>query len=111
MKTVAERAKALFTDHDVRQNAFARKYNLSKYSLNGYLNGTRTIPYDVLVQIARHFGVTCDFLLGVAKTPEPPLSLSEPERELIRILRSLSPAQKELIWGTLRIMQGQNEQE
>lgn len=109
-ETVAERAKTLFTDRDVRQNAFAAKYNISKYSLNGYLNGSRTIPYDVLVLLAEHFGVTCDYLLGVTDRPDQPFALSGAERELVSAFRTLNPAQKELIIGNLRIMQGQNEQ-
>lgn len=110
MKSVAERAKALFTDHDVRQNAFAAKYGISKYSLNGYLNGTRTIPYDVLVLLAEHFGVTCDYLLGVTSLSQRPFPLSSGERELVAVFRGLTPAQQELIAGNLRIMQSQNEQ-
>lgn len=108
--SAAERAKTLFTDRDVRQNAFAAKYGISKYSLNGYLNGTRTIPYDVLVLIAEHFGVTTDYLLGVSDLPQPPFVISSTERELILAFRTLTPAQKELIMGNLRIMHGQNEQ-
>lgn len=108
--SVSERAKTLFTDRDVRQNAFAAKHGISKYSLNGYLNGTRTIPYDVLVLIAEHFGVTTDYLLGVSDLPQPPFILSSAERELVSAFRTLTPAQKELITGNLRIMHSQNEQ-
>lgn len=106
---VAERAKTLFTDHDVRQNAFAAKYHISKYSLNGYLNGNRTIPYDVLVLLSEHFGVTCDYLLGVTEQSDRPFSLSAAEQELVLAFRTLTPTQRELIAGNLRIMCSQNE--
>lgn len=105
----AERAKTLFIDRDVRQNAFAAKYKMSKYSLNGYLNGTRTIPYDVLAQIADHFGVTTDYLLGLTDAPDKPFAMSGAERELVAVFRTLTPGQKELILGNLRMMQHQNE--
>lgn len=105
----AERAKTLFTDHDVKQKAFAARYNISKYSLNGYLNGNRTIPYDVLALIAGHFGVTTDYLLGLTDVPDRPFTLTEGERELVSVFRTLRGEQRELILGNLRIMRGQNE--
>lgn len=105
-----ERIKVLFTDNDVRQRQFAGLINISEAALSGYLRGTRTMPYGVLVQIADYFNVTTDYLLGVTDQPERPFALSGGERELVSAYRTLSRDQKALVDGNIRMMQEQNGQ-
>ena len=77
--------------------------------MSNYLNGNRSIPYDVLVRFAQYFHVTTDYLLGLTDTPEPPFPVSAAERELLSLFRTLSKEQKELIAQNIDLMVKQNQ--
>ena len=49
------------------QQAFAKRFNISKATVSAYENGTRLPSYDVLIKIADFFHITTDTLLGYNK--------------------------------------------
>ena len=104
-----ERAKAIQTDSDIKIRALAPHLNTNEHALSNYLNGKRTMPYDVLVRFAQYFHVTTDYLLGLTDTPEPPFPVSAPERELLTQFRTLTREQKELIAKNVDLMVQQNQ--
>ena len=107
--TVAERAKMLQTDSDVKIRTLARLFGVEEHALGSYLNGKRTMPYEVLVQIADYFHVTTDYLLGRTEEQAEPFPVSQGERAMLADFRALSREQKELIVQNLRLMRSQNE--
>lgn len=107
--TVAERAKALQTDSDIKVRALAKMLALDEHTLGSYLNGRRTMPYDVLAAFAKYYGVTTDYLLGLTDDPALPYPVSPAERELVERFRTLNRDQKELIAQNIRLMQQQNQ--
>ena len=50
------------------QKELGAKVGLSKAVVSKYENGIGYPTFDVLIQIARYFGVTTDYLLGVSGT-------------------------------------------
>lgn len=107
--TYVERAKAIQADSDIKVRALAPHLNTNEHALGSYLNGKRTMPYDVLVRFAQYFHVTTDYLLGLTDTPEPPFPVSASERELLSLFRTLSKEQKELIAQNIDLMVKQNQ--
>ena len=62
-----ETLKHLRKSRELTQKDFGAKVGLSKAVVSKYENGIGYPSFDVLVRIAQHFGVTTDYLLGVAR--------------------------------------------
>ena len=107
--TFVERVKAIQTDSDIKIRALAPHLNTSEHSLGSYLNGKRTMPDDVMVNFAKYFHVTTDYLLGLTDDPEPPYPVSAGERTMLESFRTLSREQKELIVQNVELMRRQNQ--
>ena len=62
-----ENLKQLRKGRELTQKDFGAKVGLSKAVVSKYENGMGYPSFDVLVRIAQYFGVTTDYLLGVAR--------------------------------------------
>lgn len=62
-----ENLKQLRKGRKLTQKDFGAKVGLSKAVVSKYENGMGYPSFDVLVRIAQYFGVTTDYLLGVAR--------------------------------------------
>ena len=62
-----ENLKLLRKTRDMTQEEFGAKVGLSKAVVSKYETGIGYPSFDVLVRIAQYFGVTTDYLLGVAR--------------------------------------------
>jgi len=58
------RLRALRLKHKMTQEQLGKKINVTKVSISGYENGTRTPDLETLQKIADVFDVTVDYLLG-----------------------------------------------
>ena len=105
---VALRIRDLMTDRDIKGKTLAQALGLPQSTLSGYLCGSRSIPYDVLVQIADYLQISTDYLLGRTDIPDLPLLLTKPERRLILDLRTLNPDQKAIAAQNILFMAEQN---
>lgn len=80
---MARNAKGM-SDYDV-----SKKTGITASTISDWKNGKiKTLKVDKLVLIARALDISLDYLVTGAKTPTEPLSNSE--RELLRLFRSLS---------------------
>ena len=61
-----ENFKKLRKSRNLTQKEMGAKIGLSKAVVSKYENGIGYPTYDVLIRIAQYFGVTTDYLLGVA---------------------------------------------
>lgn len=61
-----ENFKKLRKTRNLTQKEMGAKIGLSKAVVSKYENGMGYPTYDVLIRIAQYFGVTTDYLLGVA---------------------------------------------
>lgn len=59
--------KQLRKNHNLTQEELGLRIGLSKAVVSKYKNGMGYPTFDTLIQIADFFGVTTDYLLGVAK--------------------------------------------
>ena len=106
-----ERMKELQTDSDMKIRTLAAQFGVNENALGNYLSGKRNVPYDVLVDLAKYYHVTTDYLLGLTDEPSQPYPVSQGERALLERLRTLSKEQKELIQQNVELMFRQNQRE
>ncbi len=106
--TYVERMKAIQTDSDIKVRALSKILNVQEHNLGSYLNGRRTMPYDVLVSFAQYYHVTTDYILGLTDDPAPPYPVSAGERKMLEVFRTLNREQKELILQSIALMNRQN---
>lgn len=109
--TYEARMKEWITDHDIRQKALAKEFNVTESAMSHYMTGRSEITVDVLVKFAQRTGLSMDYLVGLSDEPLPAMRLTESERQLIENFRTLVRDQKELILKNITIMQEQNNRE
>ncbi len=59
--------KQLRKSHNLTQAELGKQIGLSKAVISKYENSMGYPTFDVLIEIARYFSVTTDYLLGVSK--------------------------------------------
>jgi len=66
-----KRLKDLREDNDLTQEelCIAIKYKQQTYSL--YENGKRTLPYELLIQLAIFYKTSTDYILGLTNIKDP----------------------------------------
>ena len=58
------RLRELREDHDLKQVNVAKLLNMSQTGYSKYETGENDIPTQVLIQLARYYGTSIDYLLG-----------------------------------------------
>ena len=66
---VCEHIRELRIQRGLTQVDLANRLGVSKSVVSSYENGVHLPPYDILIRLSALFGVSCDYLLGVADTP------------------------------------------
>ena len=84
--------KTLRIQHNFTQVQLAQKLGLTKSVISAYETGLRLPSYDVLINIAKIFKVSTDYLLGMDNRQESDLSGLTPEE--ITALKNLIKAMK-----------------
>ncbi len=92
MVDFGNRLKTLRLKANMTQEQLAKKLGLTKSVISAYETDLRMPSYDVLVRIARTFGVTTDFLLGMEQKFE--IDLSGLTQEEVDALLNLIKAMK-----------------
>ena len=74
MKTFNERLKDIRTDNEITQIEIAEKLNISQRAYSSYETGNRKLPIELLIEIAKIYNTSTDYLLGLTdiKIPYPP---------------------------------------
>ena len=83
--------KTLRLREDMTQAQLAQKLSLTKSVISAYETGLRLPSYDVLIQIAKIFNVTTDYLLGLERKYELDLSgLTQAEIDaLLKLIKAM----------------------
>lgn len=63
------RIRDLREDHDWNQTKVAQMLNMSQTGYSKYETGERDIPTSVLIQLARLYSTSIDYLLGETDNP------------------------------------------
>lgn len=88
------RIKDLREDRDLRQIDVANATGIDQRSLSNYETGKTNPDSETVIRLARFFGVSCDYLLGVSE--QNLISNQAIVKELSDIRRRLEEIQKYL---------------
>lgn len=64
------RLKEIREDSDIKQKEIADYLHIKQNTYSQYENGQRQIPIDALIQIAKFYNTSVDYLLGLTNTKE-----------------------------------------
>lgn len=64
-----ERIRALREDHDFTQQKIADILHVAQKTYSDYELGNTRIPVDRLIQLARFYGVSMDYICGLTDEP------------------------------------------
>ena len=62
-----KRLEDLRTDHDYTQQFIADYLHIAREVYRRYEKGTRTIPIDCLINLAKLYDVSIDYIVGITK--------------------------------------------
>ena len=67
---IIRRIRDLREDHDYTQAALADHLHITQAAYSNYETGERSVPIEVLIQLARFYNVSIDYLLGETDNPK-----------------------------------------
>ena len=65
------RLKDLREDRDITQTEVARYLNVKQNTYSQYENGKRQLPIEMLIDLAKFYGTSTDYILGLTDEPRP----------------------------------------
>ena len=65
------RIRDLREDRDITQKEIAAYLHVKQNTYSQYETGQRQIPLDALIVLARYYGTSTDYLLGLTEKKEP----------------------------------------
>ena len=65
------RLKDMREDHDLSQQAVAEYLDMKQPQYSRYERGLRDVPTDILIRLARLYGTSVDYLLGLTNEIKP----------------------------------------
>lgn len=68
---IGERLFDLRKDADMTQDELAAVLNINKHSISSYERDKSEPPDEIKIAIAKYFGVSVDYLLGITNSPQP----------------------------------------
>ena len=61
-----KRLRDLREDHDLKQESVANLLKITRQQYGLYETGKRTIPIDLLVELAKFYNVSLDYIVGIS---------------------------------------------
>ena len=95
---IAERLARLRLQTGLSQQDVADELHLSRSTYSSYETGRRTPPLDALIDLARFFRTTADYLLGLSDEPQPLPALDEKGRAVVRCYQDADFRGRETIY-------------
>lgn len=65
------RLKDIREDRDLTQREVAEHLHIRQNTYSQYENGQRGLPLETLIKLARYFGVSTDYILGLTDDARP----------------------------------------
>ena len=81
-------------DHDLKQTDISKKFFLGKNTYFNYENGKREMPFSLVVQLAKFYGVSLDYIANLSTDKGGQHSISKEESNILRLYNSLSDKRK-----------------
>ena len=82
-EVLGQRIRNLREDRDLTQKKLSSMLGLTPKMISSYENNQRTPPIDVLVNLAKIFSVSADYLLGIDTPTQLPKKLLTWERVIV----------------------------
>ena len=67
-----KRIKDLREDHDLTQAQIAEKLGLYTTTYQRYERGEREIPFDIVIQLAKEYNISIDYIAELIPNPKAP---------------------------------------
>lgn len=100
--TVNQRLKMLRIENDLTQAELAKSLKIGQTTVAAYEKSHDPNLYS-LIAYADYFGCTLDYLAGREDAPLP-FALTEQERELIKVFRSLRSGARDYALETMKLL-------
>lgn len=65
------RLKDLREDKDLRQKDIAKIINVAERTYSGYETGSRWLPKEVLISLAKFYNTSIDYIVGLTNVKDP----------------------------------------
>lgn len=104
---IGDRILRLLQSKNMTQKQLAKQLNISYSTLNGYVNNSREPDYSTIIEIAKYFDVSVDYLVGALGRKQID-DLSREELKLIELFRFLYDDQQEFFIEQLNLIIKQN---
>lgn len=65
------RLKELRSESDTTQQHLAKMLNIKQNTYSQYENGSRQIPIDILIKLAKYYDVSVDYILNLTDIDTP----------------------------------------
>lgn len=73
------RLKDLREDNDLLQKDIAKILNIAERTYSGYETGSRNLPIEILIALAKFYNTSTDYILGLTNNKNPyPKSNKQP---------------------------------
>ncbi len=90
-----QRIKDLRDDADKKQSEIAQALFMQTVQYGRYERGERELPFNIAINIAKHYSVSLDYLAGITNSPAVyGDNLSQQERRFIEEFRKLDDFEK-----------------
>lgn len=66
-----KRIRDLREDRDLTQKQVAEYLQMQRTQYRRYENGYRDVPTDILIRLAKLYGTSTDYILGLTNNPKP----------------------------------------
>lgn len=66
-----ERVRNLREDRDINQSVIAKYLQVHQTTYSDYELGNLNIPADVLIKLAKFYGTSIDYIVGLTDDPKP----------------------------------------
>lgn len=104
---LGERLAYLRRRENISQKELGDKLNISHYTISSYEKGRSEPSDEIKVRLARYFGVTADYLLGLVDQPYP----YDRDEGTLLLPPSLPPEVKEFLREALERWEERGEEE
>ena len=101
---IGDKIKELRKKSKITQAELSDSINIGQSTLANFENGKRTIPIDIIIQLAQFFNVSADYLLGLSTSPDASKTiygeqLSVEEKEIVEAYRTINADGKHILLG------------
>ncbi|MBR6916703.1 MAG: helix-turn-helix transcriptional regulator [Clostridia bacterium] len=104
--SLGDRLKVVLRENNITQKGLAIKLNIAPTTLNGYISNKRQPDLETVKRIAETLGVTTDYLL---EAQGGGIALSAKETAIVRQLRRMTPAQRDVIVELMNVLTNRNK--